>query len=132
VDRQVAQELIKFKPDLPDLTRSVRVFLRRSVQLRAEAGLVELTRWLPDEPAGADPQRFAAYAGVGGNRPLVWCLFCSGDEDLILRPLGHGAAPARDTGLGPLTSRHQPAIRMQLSMSSQPDHHVARRLPPRR
>jgi hypothetical protein len=78
VDRQVAQELIEFKPDLPDLTRSVRVFLRRSVQLRAEAGLVELTRWLPDEPAGADPQRFAAYAGVGGNRPLVWCLFVAG------------------------------------------------------
>jgi hypothetical protein len=78
VDRQVAQELIKFKPDLPELTRSVRVFLRRSVQLRAEAGLVELTRWLPDEPAGADPQRFAAYAGVGGNRPLVWCLFVAG------------------------------------------------------
>jgi hypothetical protein len=43
VDRQVAQELIKFKPDLPELARSVRVFLRRSVQLMAEAGLVELT-----------------------------------------------------------------------------------------
>jgi hypothetical protein len=39
VDRQVAQELIKFKPDLPELARSVRVFLRRSVQLMAHAGI---------------------------------------------------------------------------------------------
>jgi hypothetical protein len=37
VDRQVAQELIKFKLGLPELARSVRVFLCRSVQLMAEA-----------------------------------------------------------------------------------------------
>lgn len=30
-----------------------------------EPGLVELTRWQPDEPAGAAPERFASYAGIG-------------------------------------------------------------------
>lgn len=33
-----------------------------------EPGLVELTRWLPDEPADADPVRFASYAGIGRKR----------------------------------------------------------------
>lgn len=35
-----------------------------------EPGLVELTRWLPDEPADADPARFASYAGIGHKSPL--------------------------------------------------------------
>ncbi|MEH1125648.1 SAM-dependent methyltransferase [Micromonospora sp. CPCC 206061] len=34
-----------------------------------EPGLVELTSWLPDEPAGADPARFASYAGIGRKNP---------------------------------------------------------------
>lgn len=39
VDRQVAAEAIRFKPDLPELARAVRVFLRRSVRVMAQAGI---------------------------------------------------------------------------------------------
>jgi S-adenosyl methyltransferase len=39
VDRQVADEAIRFKPDLPDLARAVRVFLRHSVAHMATAGI---------------------------------------------------------------------------------------------
>jgi hypothetical protein len=39
VDRQVAANAIRFKPDLPDLARAVRVFLRHSVSLMARAGI---------------------------------------------------------------------------------------------
>ncbi|MCW6010449.1 SAM-dependent methyltransferase [Micromonospora sp. CPCC 205371] len=52
VDRQVADEAIQFKPDLPDLARAVRQFLRRSVQLMAQSGIdqfIDIGAGLPTE-----------------------------------------------------------------------------------
>jgi S-adenosyl methyltransferase len=42
VDRQVADEAIKFKPDMPDLARAVRGFLRSSVRLMVNSGIDQL------------------------------------------------------------------------------------------
>ncbi|NUR60364.1 MAG: hypothetical protein HOV87_17150 [Catenulispora sp.] len=39
VDRQVAEAAIAFKPDLPDVARQVRMFLRRAVRTAAAAGV---------------------------------------------------------------------------------------------
>jgi hypothetical protein len=39
VDRQVAQAAIAIKPDMPELARRVRLFLRRAVRAIAEAGV---------------------------------------------------------------------------------------------
>jgi hypothetical protein len=39
VDRQVAEQAIAFKPDMPDLARQVRMFLHRAVRTAAAAGI---------------------------------------------------------------------------------------------
>lgn len=39
VDRRVAEQAISFKPDMPDLARQVRMFLRRAVRTAAAAGI---------------------------------------------------------------------------------------------
>jgi len=39
VDRRVAEQAIAFKPDMPELARQVRMFLRRAVRTAAAAGI---------------------------------------------------------------------------------------------
>ena len=39
IDRQVAEQAIKFKPDLPELARQVRAFLHRAVGFMSDAGI---------------------------------------------------------------------------------------------